>query len=241
MTDRRQASTGPETMSELWTESFAKALHQWHTIESNRIDSTAAWREQLVSMSAAQIQLQQQGLWARGPTDLMTVCGFHRKELAHSSALRWLSDPWARHGLGNAFLIGLLAATGDVPVSLTDAEADTEVARAQSRADLVVRGNSWTLVAELKINAGESDRQCQRLFEDWRAEPNLRLVFITPSGRMPMTTTTEVAARAWICMSWTDVLKVLEAAIEDGNGAGVAPAVEEYRRTLRRLTGRRHR
>jgi hypothetical protein len=60
-------------------------------------------------MAVEQQRLQQQGRWTRGAADLMTICGLHRKELAHSAALRWLCDPHCRHGLTTACRSGALA------------------------------------------------------------------------------------------------------------------------------------
>jgi hypothetical protein len=170
----------------------------------------------------------------------MSVCGFHRKELAHGSALRWLCDPIGSHGLGSLFLSGLLAATGN-PLEVTDdTTARTEISRELSRADVVVYGPQWTLVMELKIDAAESETQCQRLYDDWRMEPGAQWLFITLSGRAPTTTTSDHATRAWQPLPWSRVLDILDEAVTAiGGTAPEVSAVAEYRRTLHRLTGRR--
>lgn len=102
-------------------------------------------------------------MWTHGPTDLLTVCGLHRWELTQSAALGWVCDPEARHGLGDSFLRSMLEATGDVPPITAPVVVDLELTRTRSRADIVVRGSSWTLVVEVKVDAGEGERQCQRL------------------------------------------------------------------------------
>jgi hypothetical protein len=171
---------------------------------------------------------------------MMSVCGFHRKELAHGSALRWLCDPAGSHGLGSLFLSGVLAATGNRLQITGDTTASTEVPRELSRADVVVNGHQWTLVMELKIDAAESENQCQRLYDDWRTDPDVRWLFVTLSGRAPTTTTTAQAARAWQSLSWSRVLNILdEATTATDRGTPDVPAVAEYRRTLQQLTRRR--
>ena len=99
-------------------------------------------------------------------------------------------------------------------------------------------GRDWTLVAELKIDAIESERQCQRLYEDWRTDPGVRLVLITLSGRAPNSASTAEAVQAWNRLSWAAVLDAIDEAVRS-TSTPEAPAVAEYRRTLRRLVRRR--
>ncbi|WP_250030181.1 PD-(D/E)XK nuclease family protein [Paractinoplanes maris] len=224
-------------LTEEWAETFAVMARTWERIGATGRGDVAAWDEQLTAMRAEQDRLTRMGRWTRGPADLMSVAGVHRRELAHSAVLRWLCDPAGSHALGAAFLEQLLGATGGVTDLLHDAEAATEITRERSRADVVIRGNGWTVVAELKIDAGEMPDQCQRLYEDWRTEPQPRFVFLTLSGRPPLTATTEPARRAWQCLSWSEISQLLEKAVEGRPGA--ATAVQEYRRTLHALIGRR--
>ena len=229
-------------MSADWNDQIAVMAQRWSPIAAASEGEASDWKERASAMRAEQRRLQQQGRWNRGVDDLLTICGVHRKEAAHTKAVRWLCDSSESHGLGSHFLAGLLNRTGGVPESIVDAEAWTEVAEDLSRADVVVAGKSWTLVIELKVNAGESETQCQRLYDDWRSARDPRFVFVTLSGRPPTTTTTETAAQAWRSLSWADILAVLDDAVVAGAAMTLeAPAVAEYRRTLRRLTGRRRR
>lgn len=57
--------------------------------------------------------------------------------------------------------------------------------RGRSRADVVVRGPFWSIVLEVKVDAGEGDGQCQRLFDDWSEDPDPRFVFLTRTGYHP--------------------------------------------------------
>lgn len=223
-----------------WPAAFAGLYEEWRFISAGQSVDVAAWQPHLRRMEAEHDRLRRQGRWIRGPADLMSVCGFHRKELAHGSALRWLCDPTGSHGLGSLFLSALLATMGNPPEVSGDTTAKTEISRELSRADVVVYGPQWTLVVELKIDAVESENQCQRLYEDWRTEPGARWLFVTLSGRAPTTTTTVQAARAWQPLPWSGVLDILDGAVAAmGGTAPEVPAVAEYRRTLQRLTGRR--
>lgn len=224
----------------VWPAKFAALSEEWRALSEGKLVDVAKWRSRFATMKTEHGRLRRQGRWIRGPADLMSVCGFHRKELAHGSALRWLCDPTGSHGLGGLFLSGLLAAMGD-PLEISgDTTAWTEISRELSRADVVVYGSQWTLIMELKIDAAESETQCQRLFDDWRTEPGARWLFVTLSGRTPTTTTTARAARMWQSLSWSRVLDVLDEAMMATDGsAPEVPAVAEYRRTLQRLTGRR--
>ncbi len=223
-----------------WSAKFAALAEEWHALCANEAVNVAGWHQRFTVMKTEYGRLRQHGRWTRGPADLMSICGVHRKELAHSSALRWLCDPVGSHGLSDRFLAGLLAATGDPLHISDDTIASTEISRELSRADVVVYGDRWTLVMELKIDAAESQTQCQRLYDDWAMDPGVRWVFITPSGRAPTTTTTDRAAQAWRSLSWSGVLRILDDAVRATDGSvPEARAVAEYRRTLRRLTGRR--
>lgn len=223
-----------------WPAKFAALSEEWRALSEGQLVDVAEWQSRFATIKAEHDRLRRQRRWIRGPADLMSVCGFHRKELAHGSALRWLCDPIGSHGLGGLFLSGLLAATGGPLEVSGDTTARTEISRELSRADVVVYGSQWTLIMELKIDAAESETQCQRLFDDWRTEPGARWVFVTLSGRTPTTTTTVQAARAWQSLPWSRFLDVLDEAVRaTGGTAPEVPAVAEYRRTLQRLTGRR--
>ncbi|MBB4755069.1 PD-(D/E)XK nuclease family protein [Actinoplanes lobatus] len=213
---------------------------KWRNLPATSSVDVVEWRSRFAVMKAEHDRLRLQGRWTHGPADLMSICGFHRKELAHGSALRWLCDPTGSHGLGDRFLVGLIRATGEPLEVSSDTTAETEISRERSRADLVVYGDRWKLVMELKIDAIESERQCQRLYEDWRMDRGVRWLFITLSGRAPVTTTTEQAALAWHRLSWSRVLSVLDDAVQAaGEEAPEVTAVAEYRRSLSRLTKRR--
>ena len=78
------------------------------------------------------------------------------------------------------------------------AVVETEVVRPRSRADLVVRGSSWTIVVEAKVDAGEGEIQASRLETDWPEAD--RLVFLTVAGRRKPRTATD--PDRWTALGW---------------------------------------
>lgn len=222
-----------------WGERLQGLRQAWAAVPPAGSAGVASWERRLSNMAREVTQLREAGQWLRGPSDLLTVCGLHRWELTQSAALGWVCDPEARHGLGERFLRALLATTGDTPAIDAPVFVDVEVIRMQSRADVVARGPSWTLVVEVKVDASESERQCQRLYEDWRDEPDPRFVFLTRSGHQPISAYSAEARRAWRPISWVHVLSRLrEAAASGGDDASGRPALEEWLRTLDRLYGK---
>ncbi|MFE9959172.1 PD-(D/E)XK nuclease family protein [Micromonospora sp. NPDC005299] len=223
-----------------WPAAFAAVSEAWkrHIQAKSRpsVDSED-WDRLFDTMRVGQEAAEQSGRWRREPLDLLTICGVHRRELSHSAALAWLCDPEADHGLGDRLLLRLLHLAGGEVESTASVSVTTEVVCSQSRADVAVESDSWALVLEVKIDAPESDQQCQRLFEDWQDAPEARFLFITPTGRPPRTADTQEAIAAWRRASWRKVLEALDSAID---GRTVTTAVSQYRQTLHRLYGKRH-
>src|SRR5262245_40845259 len=121
--------------------------HDWSAIgpgaEENEV---VLWRIALEQLQSAQATLEREGRWRSPPNDLLTICGMHRRELAHSFALAWLCDSDGDHGLGTTFA-GRIRRLANAPnESLRATRSSAEVIRDKSRADVVVRGSDWTLV-----------------------------------------------------------------------------------------------
>jgi hypothetical protein len=162
---------------------------------------------------------------------MLSVLGRQRDELAHSRLMGWLLVPTNRHGLGRRFLTGFLDHLwpGDDLLRSGPVFVETEVsasaldeaggARA-ARADIVLRGDGLTVLIENKLDAGEGLDQCERLYWAWASEPgDTRWVFLTPSGRPPITAVSEAARSAWRTMSYGDLRAALASAIADGSGS----------------------
>jgi hypothetical protein len=186
------------------------------------------------------------GLWSSGPADMLTVLGRHRDELMHSRMISWLLVPTHRHGLGRAFLTGLLDRLwpGDLLMRSGAVLAETEVSLSaldeggrlrEARADIVIQGEGPIVVIENKLDAGEGSEQCERLYWAWAAEPGeVRWVFLTPTGRQPVTATSDSARAAWRTLAYADVREILSSALErtKGNAASGRPTAIQYLSTL---------
>lgn len=190
------------------------------------------WAPRVVSMRERMQDLARAGRWASGPHDLLSVVGLNRWELAHSAALGWLCNPNASHGLGSAFLDGLVARTGKAVDVTGPIVCRTEVARADSRADVVVEGPGWVLVIEVKVDAGEQPRQAQRLYEDWFEDSDARFIFLTRHD-LPPATACLASRDHWTVVSWRTVRGLLTSLAASGQpSAHGRPALTEYLRTL---------
>jgi hypothetical protein len=171
------------------------------------------------------------GRWVSGPSDMLTVLGRQRDELLHSRLIAWLLVPTNRHGMGRAALAGFLdalwpgdglmrsgpvSANLEVPGSGLDADGRLH----EARADVVLRGDGVTVVIENKVDAGEQPAQCERLYWAWAGEPgDTRWVYLTPTGRPPVTTSSPAAAAAWRSMSYAELRTILEAAFATASSA----------------------
>jgi hypothetical protein len=226
-----------------WSGLLAGLREKWALLAPARAPLDAArWQQQLTQMTADQDALVRAGQWRRGALDLLTICGMHRRELAHAGALAWLCNSSIDHGLAAGFLHRVLRLAGHSGEVGPGVEVGTEVVGDTSRADLVARSDEWTLILELKIDAAEQPEQCQRLFDDWRDEPGPRLLFITPTGRRPTTTSTREARAAWRTASWRQILAALDEVMAEATTDGLAReaggALHQYRQTLHKLFGR---
>ena len=89
-------------------ERFEEVRREWLNI-SRRPPVDVARFEQMKGETAALVEA---GLWASGPSDLLTVMGRQRDELLHSRVIGWLLVPTNRHGLGRTASSGSLTPSG---------------------------------------------------------------------------------------------------------------------------------
>ena len=94
-----------------WDASFRALASEWAGLQHARetID-IEAWDRSMATLRAEHQRLVDEGLWVSGPSDLMTIVGRHRDELAHSNVIAWLLTPTGRHGLGTRLLKALFQA-----------------------------------------------------------------------------------------------------------------------------------
>jgi PD-(D/E)XK nuclease superfamily len=152
---------------------------------------------------------KREGRWRRAQFDLFEVLGLTRRELSHSSFLAWLLDPAESHGLGDAFLRQfMMSAAGEEPPSTVDLTVSLELHSGDGRFDICVKGDSWCLVVENKIDATLSIGQrvryqayCDRLKG---RDQQAWLVYVTPGVRPPV--------EHWL--SYREIRRILERILE---------------------------
>ena len=236
-----------------WEDQFQAMEGEWEGIrQQNMRDVTTTWKRAMTEMSHEYQDLVSRGLWVSGPSDFFSIIERAEDERTHSRMLAWLLTPTGRHGLRNLLLIRLLE-------HYDSKHGDAEALQAQSiaraagclykvecscwrnnrEADIVVWGEGFTLVIEMKVNAGESLTQCDDLYENFKGEPGSRFLFLTRDGASPKTATTSCAIRAFKTISWPRVRCMIENALNDPvskQGAAVA-IVENYLLTLKEQFG----
>jgi hypothetical protein len=224
------------------SERFDEVRDEWRAITELPVPS--AGRFEQVKREAD--ELINAGKWTSGPADMLSVLGRQRDELAHSRLIGWLLVPTGRHGLGRSFLNAFVDAvwpeetlmrSGAVTVEteVTGAALDDEGRVREARADIVLRGDGVTVLIENKLDAGEQPDQCERLFWAWAADPgDNRWLFLTLTGRAPVTATSPAARAAWRTMSYAQLRAVVEVVLgqsSSSTGTGRATAVQ-YLTTL---------
>ncbi|MCW5880829.1 MAG: PD-(D/E)XK nuclease family protein [Anaerolineae bacterium] len=191
----------------------------------------------MARLSAEHDALVRDGRWVVGVDDILSIIGRSRHEAYHSAMLAWLLNPLAKHGMGAALLSRLLQRCGveDGP-SRHRARVECEVVRGNTRADIVAFCPDVTLIVENKVDAGEQERQCDRLYEHFGNEPGAVFLYLTPDGRPPQTAT-GAARDAWTVLRYRDLATMLAAILPQATTgelpAGLA-AAHNYLATLRR-------
>lgn len=216
-------------------ELIAALEDEWLGIEAARHTQVESWHEPMRLLADEYYEMRRRGAWVHGPADFFGILGRNRDELSHSAMLAWLLDPDGRHGLGRALLDRVIAdCFPDLDAaSIRIRSVETEVQRGETRADIVIWGDTATIIIEVKIDAGEGIRQCDRLYERFSDEPGVRFLFLTPSGREPLTATGD-AASAFVAMSFRRIRQLVEEALAEASGGAAAGVVANYLTTMRR-------
>jgi hypothetical protein len=223
---------------------FALLATEWRSTAGLR----APRETRFAAMKAEALQMQSAGHWVSGPGDLLTILGRQRDELFHSRVLAWLLNPTGRHGLGDRFLRAFLDAGwpgesfadgGSVQIDLertgSGVSADTGESL-EARADLVIRLETVVFVIENKLDAGEQEKQCERLYWSWAGEPtDVRWLFLTPNGRPPVTATSDQARAAWRTLSYIKVRRALMSVLDASTGSALETGRASARQYLATL------
>ncbi len=195
------------------------------------------WDAEVASMIRQQDALIAAGHWIGGPSDLLSVIGKPRWETFHSAVVAWLLWPNAQHRLGTTLLDRLLRRCFPEnefePDVLMRCSTQTEVSKANSRADIIVAGPSLKVVIEVKVDASEGENQCQRLYAD-HIDDHALFVFLTPTGAAVKTAGDD--DEAWVSLSFTHLRDDLEASLAaaEPNSEGGRATALSYLETLRR-------
>jgi len=223
-----------------WVATFNRMVNEWQEVRRRRAgvlsDRWQALYEQFVER---QQELRQRGQWFSGPKDLLSVIGRSRRETFHSAVLAWLLDPGAPHGLKARLLEAVLDTCFPSQQrdqrSLEGAVTECEVARRNSRADIVVWSSDVQLIFEVKVDHVERARQCDDIYKDFGHERGALFLFLTPRGREPVTAT-EDAREAFQTLSFRKVRTLLrgicDSVGQDGTAAPGWHTVLCYLQTL---------
>jgi hypothetical protein len=164
-------------------------------------------------------------------SDLLTISGVGRSELAHSAVVAWLLDPRASHGLGPAVLDAILEAGWglDAASATNTVSVELEVARAETRADIVVDIGARTLIIENKVDAPEQETQCDDFYREWG--PDLLYLILSPSGARPRSARRSESRTVWRALSYGALARLLADLLPAAQGPGRA-ALVDYLETL---------
>lgn len=172
-----------------WHDAVRRAGTRWLAREQTRV---RRWQVRLGELESLQTRLRGEGLWYHGRPDMLGILQRARRETFHSLMLAWLLDPGTPHGLGTEFLRGFLKLVGADAEDVSEEEllrvdVSCEVVGPAARTDLVISGKTFTVAVEVKVDAGEQDRQLARMYLDLQDHPTPCFVFLTPGGRKPKT------------------------------------------------------
>ena len=230
----------PDDQVPSWEAHFRTMEREWGEVSARWTTALLAyWRGDISGMRRQHDRLVADGLWLTGPLDFLDIIGLARHENTHSRVLAWLLNPTYRHGLGCGLVRRLVEHCGlnPAPASLTVTEVTFSEWRSNREADLVVRGEEFTLVVENKVDAQEQPRQCDDLYENFKNETAPRFLFLTPDGRKPCTATTPHAQDAFRTLSWPELHAMIETELRKSlTGSHAAVAVDvvwNYLRTVK--------
>lgn len=127
------------------------------------------------------------------------IVGIKRKEVASCSVLAWLLDPDGNHGMGSIVLNILLKQLNQKQYRFPYeyghyCHVSTEKSMGEgnkNRVDILIDAESYYLIIEAKIDAGEQEDQLSRYCKEARLRAGNKpwgVVFLTPVGHKGSTT-----------------------------------------------------
>lgn len=151
--------------------------------------------------------------------NFVQLAGIGNDELRNSALLAWLLDCSGSHGQETAFLrrfldcvrgpgcpegfpIGANSSSGYRTTVESSYDEEEQNGKQRSRVDVELDGSAFLLFIEIKIQAGEGEKQLARYLRIGRTRAGKRpwgLAFVTPAGREPVEK--ELCGKV-ACVSW---------------------------------------
>lgn len=161
-----------------------RALKEYECEAASR-ESSQRIRSFFVLINGAKAE----GDWRRINFNAFDVLGFphSRLESIHSNVLAWLLDPYESHGFGASFLTKVLRkVSGGTFAIRGGVRVQREFQEGGDRPDIVVDGQNWRLVLEVKVGAPEGEDQSQRYVARWKSKGKLTyFVWVSPASTRP--------------------------------------------------------
>lgn len=212
----------------LWLESFTK---NWPELPDSLLKGSMQWLSAIHPKGIETLLNELAPICGRIPFREMSfnpweVAGLARKELLNASVLTWILDPSGSHGLGARPLNSLLMllnnnSTDSFPLSCRSwCRLNTEVLPSgdlRNRVDIEVDAEAFYLLIEVKIDAGcqkdqllryQLEAECRSGGRPWR------VLYLTPSGRLPTDHILELAENT-VSLSWRRLSNHLTRSIQN--------------------------
>jgi hypothetical protein len=165
-----------------------------------------------------------------GFINVWAVAGLKTNELRNAAVLAWLFDANQTHGFGSTILHAFLRQihkhyNGIFPLPLNTLGAysvSTEcypLGNVESRVDIVVDGQEFVAIIEVKIRAVEGDKQIERYLDLAKAKAKIRnsnaycVIFLSPV-RQPQPLENVIMA------TWNDIARSIEELVGDPSCLG---------------------
>lgn len=159
--------------------------------------------------------------------------GMVRQEIRHTNFLAYILDPNRPHGFGTLFLEAFIALLTDETISKSRM-LSARVQREFLNIDLLIEippedsGKGLVIAVEAKIDAGERSDQLsdyERRVQGRWPQSVAFFGFLTTDGRQGTTSSEKI----WRPIRWTDLIGVLDRALELEKLGASTPGLEMYR------------
>lgn len=197
-------------------------------------DMSSDWETEFAEMAKVVRELKSARQWRSGNRTLLREMRLHNNEVYMCRGVAWLLNPDGWHGLGSEFVTGLLNHLGLQSEGAGHTVVTTEETRGDTRADIVFRTQTTTVLVEAKIDAPEGFNQADRLAAGWASEDPV-LVFLSRDGADPKTAVE--SAGKWKTLQWADIASIGYAVIRELGTTAVSPGACDLIASIREGEG----